>query len=67
MDVDVTKLRARLHHYLSPEVARYAGISVQELQTFVSGECAVLGGGGCVELSDAQLLALARRAGCCDE
>ena len=64
-DVDVPKLRARLHHFLNPEVASHAGISLQELQAFVSGECALMGGGG-VELSDQQLLALAKRVGCCE-
>jgi hypothetical protein len=62
----VKAVRDRAHLFLSPEVASHAGITLAELQQFVAGACGVLGG-GCVTLTDDQLLRLARRIGCCDE
>jgi hypothetical protein len=53
-------VRERTPLYLSPEVAACAGITLRELQAFVSGAYAPLGGGG-VTLSGQQLTALALR------
>jgi hypothetical protein len=45
-------VRSSLWHYLSFEVAAAAGISFEQMRLFMSGS---------VELTDAQLMALARR------
>jgi hypothetical protein len=65
-DINVNEVRRRCWHYLSPEVAAHAGLTWQELQRFVSGSFAATLGGSGLELSQPQLLALARRVGCCD-
>jgi hypothetical protein len=50
----VKQVRDRAHHYLSPDVAAAAGLTLQELQQFVAGT---------QTLSEDQLLSLARRMG----
>jgi hypothetical protein len=65
-DIDIEAVRRRCWHYLSPEVAAHAGISLARLQAFVAGSFSALGSGA-AELREQELLALARRVGCCDE
>jgi len=64
-DIDVKAVRRRCLHYQSPEVASHAGLSLAELRHWVAGEFSALGGPEPV-LADWQVLALARRVGCCD-
>jgi hypothetical protein len=68
MDIDINAVRQRAEHYLgSADVAAHAGLTVAQLQSFVSGQYSALGGGS-LDLSPDKLLRLARRIGCiCDE
>jgi hypothetical protein len=54
MTVDINAVRERAWHYLTPEVAACAGLTLAELQQFVAGA---------VSLSDQQLECLAHRMG----
>ena len=37
MPVSLAKVRAQLHHYLSPEVASVAGLSLEQLRQIIGG------------------------------
>ena len=58
MICDVLSIRKRAWHYLSPEVAACAGLSLAQLQQFVAGT---------VTLTDDQLRDLATRMGIREE
>jgi hypothetical protein len=34
----IRQLRIRVHHYLTPEVASFAGMTLADLQQFISGQ-----------------------------